>query len=216
MKPIDWDQVRVVSWDIDGTLYDLHAFMGALKRNLVRRALRLQWIGLVRDVFRLVRFKIHMDRVRKHPPDFVVGSLRGRDEIGQTMAKIYGEILPELGLLPGVEALLRWVESTGRMQVVFSDYRKSEKLAALEVEHFFAFVFAGEDLGHLKPSPTVFRNIIGELRIQPNELLHIGDRSDTDGAAANEVGYQVAIIGDQFPTAAHLQAELMRISDPSA
>ena len=208
MKPVDWNRVRVVSWDIDGTLYDLHAFMSALKSDLIHRAFRLQWLSLVRDLYRLIRFKSHMDRVRKMPPEYPVGTLEGREAIAETMADLYGRLLPEIGVLPGVVELLRRVQSTGRMQIVFSDYRKSTKLQALGVDDFFAFVYAGEDLGHLKPSPTAFRRIIEELRIQPDELLHIGDRMDTDGAAASEVGFQVAIIGTDYPSALELEEEL--------
>jgi FMN phosphatase YigB (HAD superfamily) len=54
----------------------------------------------------------------------------------------------------------------------------------------------------------VFRQIIAELGIAPEELLHIGDRADTDGAAAEEVGFQAAIVGIDFPTTAHLTEHL--------
>jgi len=204
MNQISWERVRVVSWDIDGTLYDLHQFMAALKGDLLKRVLRLQWYSVLVDLSRLVRFKIHMDKVRKGAPEYRVGTLEGRDTIGLTMAKLYAELLPDLGLLQGVRELLDWIESTGRMQIVFSDYRQSTKLQALEVSAYFAYVFAGEDIGYLKPSPLAFHEIIEQLRIEPDQMLHIGDRTDTDGAAAPEVGFQVAIIGEDFPTAEHL------------
>ena len=208
MKQIEWEKVKVVSWDIDGTFYDLHAFMAALKRDLALRAFTFRWISLVVDLYRLVRFKTHMDRVRKLAPNYPVGTLKNRDAIGITMARIYAQILPNIGALEGVKDLLSWVETTGRRQVVFSDYRQSTKIHALGLTDHFERVFAGEDMGHLKPSPLPFKQIIAELQIEPDQLLHIGDRQDTDGAAAQEVGFQVAIIGDDFETALELHQAL--------
>ena len=69
MKPIDLKKVRVVSWDIDGTMYDLHALMSAFKRDLFRRMLSLDWIAAWRDFFRLLRFKLFMDKVRNAKGD---------------------------------------------------------------------------------------------------------------------------------------------------
>ena len=213
MPPIDWAKVKVVSWDIDGTFYDLKAFMSALKRDLFLRAITLRWWSLIRDLSRLIRFKRHMDWVRHHSEDFTVGNLEGRDEIGKTMADIYGRLLPSIGLLPGVADMLEWVAGQGVQQVVFSDYRQSTKLRALGIEEHFEHVFAGEDLNHLKPSPTVFRAIIDQLDVAPEEFLHIGDRQDTDGDAAPTVGFQVAIIGRDFATAAELHSLLVSQHD---
>ena len=215
MKDIEWKEVRAVSWDIDGTLYDLHAFMRLLKQDLIRRALTLQWWSLCIDVFRLVRFKAHMDQVRRTPPDYPVGTLSGRDEIAETMGRLYAQILPQIGPLPGVVALLDWIQLSGTVQVVFSDYRQSTKLTSLNLSSYFSNVFAGEDLGNLKPSPRPFEEIIGQLRIRPHQLLHIGDRADTDGAAAGEVGFQTAIIGVDYPSADDLLRHLSEQVDLS-
>jgi FMN phosphatase YigB (HAD superfamily) len=212
MANIDWSQVKVVSWDIDGTLYDLKAFMRALKQDLLIRAITFRWFSLTRDLVRLVRFKRHMDNVRHNCPDFAVGKLSGRDEIGRTMDTLYARLLPSIGMLPGVNGLLDWFDEQSVPQVIFSDYRPSTKLSALHLDGRFQSIFAGEDLGHLKPSPTVFRNIIEQLGITPAELLHIGDRPDTDGAAASEVGFQVAIIGVDFDTADELAVHLQSTS----
>ena len=208
MNSINWSTVKVVSWDIDGTFYDLKAFMGALKKDLLVRAFTFRWFSLVRDVYRLVRFKRHMDWVRHHSPDFAVGNLAGRDHICETMEDIYARLLPDIGLLPGVVDLLDWIDSQGVTQIVFSDYRKSSKLKALGLNGRFEKVFAGEDRGHLKPSPTAFKAILDDLNVQPETFLHIGDRTDTDGAASESVGYQVAIIGSNFETASDLLALL--------
>ena len=117
---------------------------------------------------------------------------------------MYGAVLPGIGLLPGVSDLLEWLDTRGVKQVVLSDYLPTGKLAALGVSDHFAEVYTGEGFGHLKPSPAVFLGMLDHLGIEPHQLLHIGDRPDTDGAAATEVGYRVAIIGRDYETAGDL------------
>jgi HAD superfamily hydrolase (TIGR01549 family) len=204
MSPIDLKKVRVVSWDIDGTMYDLHSLMSAFKRDLFRRMLSLDWIAAWRDFFRLLRFKLFMDKVRNAKGDYRVTEVPGRSDMEATQDEMYGRILPKIGVCPGVLDLLEWFAAQGLKQVVFSDYTPSTKLTSLGLDGFFSEIYAGETLGHLKPSPIAFTSIIEELGIAPDEFLHIGDREDTDGAAAEQVGYQVAIIGRDFDTATAL------------
>ena len=206
---LDLSKIKVVSWDVDGTLYSLPAFMSALKWWLVRGALSLRWLEVWTDFFRLLRFKRYMDRVRHAAGDYRIGGpVPGRDLIAETQHRVYRALLPKIGLLAGVEALLQWFERREVRQVVLSDYLTTSKLEALGVSGYFSESYTGEGFDHLKPSPAVFHAMLDDLGIEPDELLHIGDRVDTDGAAAAEVGYQVAIIGRDFDSAEALLGAL--------
>ena len=213
MASIDLSKVRVVSWDIDGTLYDLHALMGAFKRDLFRRMLSLHWISAWRDFFRLLRFKLFMDKVRKAKGDYKVLEVPDRSKISLTQDEMYGRILPKIGVCPGVVELLEWLASQGLKQVVFSDYTPSTKLTALGLDGYFSKIYAGESLGHLKPSTIPFAAIMEDLGLEPEQFLHIGDRADTDGGASEELGYQVAIIGRDYNTANDLLDALKEQKD---
>jgi FMN phosphatase YigB (HAD superfamily) len=153
------------------------------------------WIQAWIDFLRLLRFKRFMDKIRRKAGSYAVGTVPHRAAIEDTQQRMNAKILPTIGLNPGVRALMDWLQARGTKQIVFSDYRPSHKLKALGVNEYFETVYAGEDLGHLKPGEAAFKAIIREQGIEPQQLLHIGDRVDTDGAASNEVGYQVAIIG---------------------
>lgn len=192
---LDFKTVKVVSWDIDGTMYDLDRLIAAYKRDLFRRMLSRGWIQAWIDFFRLLKFKRYMDNIRRKAGSYAVGTVPHRSAIEETQQRMNEEILPRIGLNSGVKALMDWVKAQGIKQVVFSDYRPSRKLKALGVSEYFEAVYAGEDLGHLKPGEASFKAIIREQGIEPHQLLHIGDRADTDGAASVQVGYQVAIIG---------------------
>lgn len=210
---IDMSRVKVVSWDIDGTMYDLKPLMSAFKRDLFRRMLSLNWVAAWRDFFRLLRFKRFMDAVRRGQGEYRVGPVPGRANIALTQDEMYGRILPQVGVSPGVIALMEWFKARGISQVAFSDYRPSSKLTALGLDSYFDSVFAGEDIGHLKPAPAAFQAILDTLELEPSQLLHIGDRPDTDGAAATEVGYQVVIINPDHSSADELLATLSVAGD---
>ena len=211
--PVNLSQVKVVSWDIDGTMYDLDTLISAFKRDLFRRMLSRGWIRAWRDFFRLLRFKRFMDRIRKAAGDYRVPPVPDRDIIAQTQDEMYARILPEIGPCDGVIGLMKWLQAHDIKQVAFSDYRPSTKLTALGVNHFFDAIYAGEDLGFLKPAPPAFQAILDAHDLSPPELLHIGDRADTDGGATAEVGYQVALIGPQYDSASELLETLRAQAD---
>ena len=210
MKPIQLTTVKVVSWDIDGTMYGLEPLMAAFKRDLLSRMFSRDWVRAWVDFIRLLRFKLFMDRVRKKAGQYRVGAVPNRLAIATTQDEMYGRILPVVGTLDGVEELLQWFADRGYRQVAFSDYLQSTKLTSLGLSGFFERVYAGETIGHLKPARQAFDHIIEDLGIRPEDLLHIGDRADTDGAAAPEVGFQAALVGDghAHPSAAALLATL--------
>ena len=84
---------------------------------------------------------------------------RDEDTIALTQAEMYGRVLPHIGVQPEVVALMEWLRARGVIQVAFSDYRPSTKLSALGLDHLFDAVYAGEDIGFLKPAPgTLLRH----------------------------------------------------------
>ncbi|MEC8192144.1 MAG: HAD family hydrolase [Myxococcota bacterium] len=213
MKPIHLAPIKVISWDIDGTMYALKPLMAAFKRDLLRRMFSRHWVRAWVDFIRLLRFKLFMDRVRKGGGSYCVGQVPHREAIGATQDEMYGRILPTIGTLEGVEDLLQWFADQGYRQVAFSDYLQSTKLTALGLSAYFEGVYAGESIGHLKPARQAFEHVIADLGIRPEQLLHIGDRADTDGAAGPEVGFQVALVGGAHPSAASLLAMLRDQTD---
>jgi putative hydrolase of the HAD superfamily len=110
----------------------------------------------------------------------------------------YGEAIKRVGLRDGVGDTLRGVRESGLLQIVVSDYDCSYKLEALGLENFFDHVYAGERIGYLKPSPSLFRAVADQLRMDPQQILHIGDRRERDGISATGAGCSVLILGENF------------------
>ena len=104
---IDFSTVRVVNWDIDGTMYALPALM-SIQRDLLRR-MPSRTLSL--------RGEISFDCCDSS--DTWTGSVKarwipspnrpGRDTIA-AQAEMYGRVLPHIRVQPGVLELMNWFE----------------------------------------------------------------------------------------------------------
>ncbi|MDX1694273.1 MAG: HAD family hydrolase [Ketobacteraceae bacterium] len=191
MKIEPGEHIRVISWDMDGTLYSSSAF----KRCLYRRWLRYCWQPSVwRDIRAIARAQQMMQRVRA-----AGGEWPGYEPVLRAQAQPcerlwFAAALQATGPRPGIPETLAAFRERGYRQIIVSDYSAAYKLQALGISHYFDAIFAGEDSGIFKPSPRVFSRICVEMNIEPAALLHIGDREDTDGVAASAAGCSVVIV----------------------
>ena len=113
-------------------------------------------------------------------------------------------VLPALeavGPWPGVSERLDAIARLGVRQVVVSDFPVDAKLDALGLSTKFECGFAGSELGALKPHPSVLAHVFATLGVEPGAVVHVGDRLDTDGRAADHagVGFIHVVHGDLVP-----------------
>jgi FMN phosphatase YigB (HAD superfamily) len=100
----------------------------------------------------------------------------------------------ELHLTDGVESCLRSLRDAGlRLGIVCdvgmtpSSYLRAflESNGLLEWFDHWAF---SDEVGHYKPSPTIFRNALDGLGVKPERAAHVGDLRRTDVAGALAAG----------------------------
>jgi HAD superfamily hydrolase (TIGR01549 family) len=189
---VEWARVRAVSWDLDGTLYLLSDLRRALGRMALRRALcPSTW----RDLRALQAFTRAMNEVRRQGGDLTLLRLeRPRAEHAAIETRWLLSALERVGPRQGAAELRARLAARGVRQVVLSDHPALEKLRALGLDGAFEQVFVGEALGFLKPSPRPFLAVADALEVSPAELLHVGDRDDSDGAGARAAGCQVIVL----------------------
>jgi HAD superfamily hydrolase (TIGR01509 family) len=194
--------IRLASWDVDGTLYRPLAVRWEIGRRLLAAGLSggagRSWRGLV--AFRAARARLA--RLRRAPlPDESGLPDRGDGRDGARAAFEQDFVLPALAAIgprPGAGEVLALLAERGLRQVVFSDYVAGDKLRALGLSAHFSAVYAGELAGAPKPSPVMFRRMARDFGVTPEQVLHIGDRPDTDGIAAAAFGCRVWILGRDF------------------
>ncbi len=208
-QSIDWQAVQVVSWDLDGTLYALEPVVQAFKRRILRDLFKGRFWATLHAGFSLWRRLTTMRKVRDR------GGIEGLPkpaevtDVKRQMAHWHSAAVGDVGAQPGLGALLQAIDGSGKRQVVITDYEAEGKLEALQLPITFERVFEGEVLGAIKPSPQLFKIILEELDVPPSSLLHIGDRDESDGAAARGAGCQVLILGKDFESYSDLHEKLL-------
>jgi len=200
-----------VSWDVDGTLYSLPRLVREVKRFARRRLLSVRFLPALWQLSRLRGFLKDMERVRRERG----GVLRPEDRVADRDVLLrleqhwYGPGLETVGPWDGVVDLLDLFAAQGLRQVVVSDYEARYKLEALGLADRFETRFSGGELGHLKPSPELFRAVVRQLGVAPDRLLHLGDRPESDGLAASRAGCRAHIFDRGFSTPRELHTELL-------
>lgn len=192
--------IEVVSWDVDGTLYDL----GRLKRLLWRAALARAYDPRTFLHMRVLgKFVAETDAVRAAGGACDRESWRRHRHRSSAVERRWlGPAIGRAGLRHGVREAIDAITSRGIRQVVVSDFVADYKLDALGITGDFFKVFAGEELGFIKPSPHLFRAVARHLDVSPERILHLGDRDDRDGVAARSAGCRAIIVGTPFPSVA--------------
>ena len=166
--------VAAVSFDVDGTLYSDRF----LRAHVVLEAIRR---GSLRDLRPL--------RDRRAPSSDAFARREAE-------ARILVPVIRRRGPRPGVTELLDRLRA--RTLIAVSDFDPEAKLEALGLRGYFERVHAAERTGALKPDPRVFHAVLEDLGIPASALLHIGNRADTDGAAARAAGCRALILGADF------------------
>ena len=96
--------------------------------------------------------------------------------------ELYPEVLEVLGKLSQRFQLSVVSNFDGRLRMI---------LEQLGVSKFFKQVFLSSELGADKPDPEIFRRALNVLRLQPNEVLHVGDDPQRDWKAGTAAGLSI-------------------------
>jgi len=203
--------VRLVTWDVDGTLYSTRRVAWRLLDAVVRSHLRGRGSAARAELGALRRYQRLTEAHR------ATGGALGeehrridRQALLRLEERWYRPAIARTGPRPGAREALAFVRGREIPQVASSDYLADYKLEALGLAGFFAATYAGETLGFVKPSPRGFERIATDFGIPTAAVLHIGDRPDTDGAAAAAAGCRALILGRDFRSFSELLALLRR------
>ncbi|MGH9967765.1 MAG: HAD family hydrolase [Pyrinomonadaceae bacterium] len=204
------DLVRLISWDLDGTLYSISRMKWHLLGLFLREIGAGRGLQAGQALEALRRFRARIDTARSAGGDLgsAWNEYPDREALLDVETRWYGAAIEQIGPRPGVVGLLSFFEERNISQVLFSDYHAEYKLSSLGLEERFTRVYVGEQLGFVKPSPKVLERIAVDFGVPIENLLHIGDRVDRDEAAARAAGCQCWILGRDFPSFPSLLNEL--------
>jgi len=95
-------------------------------------------------------------------------------------------------LYPEVPEVLEQLRPRFRLAVISNfDGRLRFILQHLGISDYFSDIFISSELGADKPDPEIFRRALKLMRLNANEVLHVGDDPERDWKAAKEEGLSV-------------------------
>lgn len=199
-KDTKLDLIKLVSWDLDGTLYSIGRMKWHLLGLLAREIAAGRGPRAYKELAALRRRRARIDaaRLAGGELDGSFGEDANRDQLIDAEKRWYGHAISRTGPRAGVIEVIAFLGAQNIPQVLLSDYRADYKLDCLGLENRFAKVYVGEHLGFVKPNPRVLENIASDFAVPITALLHIGDRLDRDEAAARAAGCQCLILGRDF------------------
>lgn len=189
-------RIQAVCLDVDDTLVD---FTSSARRALFSMIGRDDmWAAWQRTtdehVARVVAGEMDFDTMRRaRTKAFLadLGALLDDDVISVLEDRRLAEMSCAWELFADVIPCLDWLRAAGlRMAAVTnaSGSQQRAKLHKLGIARFFdAIVIAGE-LGASKPDPMIFHSACGQLDVPADQVMHVGDRLDTDALGAANAG----------------------------
>jgi FMN phosphatase YigB (HAD superfamily) len=210
---MDWSGIALVSWDLDGTLYDSESFWRAFRRRVWAQLRPGRFWRTLSELWLLRSYRRWVAACRSEGG--AIEEIPARycgEEAEEILDRWISAPVREAGASPGVRELMSELARRGIAQVVVTDLRCFGKLHALGLPSCIDEVFEGESLGWIKPHAALFSAVLKTRGLPSNAVLHIGDRVDTDRPAAEAHGIQCLIRGHDFSDYAGLKATLPPIS----
>ncbi|QCE32883.1 HAD family hydrolase [Acetobacteraceae bacterium] len=194
---IPFEKIKLVVFDIDGTLYPQFP----IRQKMI---IRLLWHSLTHFSFKVGFLIRDYRRLREKYGERETQNFEA--EIKETLCKKYGFSSAEYDALilewffnkplpwllkirfPQVSEVFSFLKAQNIHVAVLSDYPAKEKIKVLRLEADHAHWAGDPEIQTLKPHPKGLQYIMGKAGVTPEETLMIGDRDDRDGEMARRAG----------------------------
>ncbi len=187
------NQIRAVSFDLDGTLYGAKPVRRrfAFKNVFSLRAVRVR--QAVRTELRPQAFAdgaaFFEEETRLCAERLDLGGEQTRALLDDLFGERLCAVLRAVGPRADARSALTSLVERGFKIAVVSDFAVDDKLEALGLTDLpFSATVAADACGALKPHRRAFNAAANALGVNPSEILHVGDRMDTDVAGAIAAG----------------------------
>jgi FMN phosphatase YigB (HAD superfamily) len=200
--PADWDGIRLVVFDVDGTLYRQRPLRLRMARDLLLHTLLKRDMNVVAVLakYRRIRERLSDEQVADFERVLIAETAAVTANSPDAVRAIVSEWikqkpLPYLAacIYPGLPELFAGLRRKGKSIGILSDYPAKAKLLALGLTADYV-VFAGDEgVGRLKPHPRGLESLIAAAGVKASATMLIGDRVDRDGLAARRAGARALI-----------------------
>lgn len=199
------NKIKAVCFDIDGTLYpikEMNAYLFksfikhpifSIKYNNMRQKMRKldgfdKKETLSKDDFREKEYRILYNKFNQVKFD------KYKKDLETKFFKNWDRDVKNLNPYNNMKESLEELKKNGYTVAVLSDFPLSFKLEALGIKDLIDYAASSEDFGYLKPNATVFHALASELKLQPEEILFVGDSYHKDVLGASNIGMKTMLI----------------------
>ena len=196
----DWRDVRLVAFDVDGTLYGQRPLRLRMGRDMVMHTMAKCDLSAINVViaYRRIRERLAVEERADFDPVLIAETAKVTSKSPESVRAIVSEWIETRPLrylrnclFSGVPQLFAGLQRAGKKIGIFSDYPAREKLDAMGLEA--DYLVAASDVGLLKPHARGLQSLMSAANASARETLFIGDRADRDGVAGQRAGVRILI-----------------------
>lgn len=202
---INWYKIKVVIFDVDGTLYDQRKLRMYMLMKLlgyyIMKPQRSQELKILKD-FRREREKRASDTEKDIENSQYIWAAQASGVSPEQVRSVVEKWIFSIPLkyipycrLPGILEFFNNLHKHGIATAIFSDYPAKKKVDVLGLIPNCIVCSTDRNVDRLKPDPMGLFVIVETLGVSVEECLFIGDRDDHDGECARKAGMRYIILG---------------------
>lgn len=191
---INWKKIKVVIFDVDGTLYRQSKLRKKMLYALLSYYSLRPW--RLKEMLILHHFRAEREKRTGNPcsnleeAQYIWCAEKGNFPI-DTIKKVIGQWIftfPNQYLAdcvyPGTKSFFDALRRHGKKIAIYSDYKANDKLKAMDLQADLVVASTDPEIDRLKPDPSALQYIMEKLGVSQDECLFVGDRQELDGECA--------------------------------
>lgn len=188
-------KIRCIIFDIDDTLYDASFQMSTARLNAIKAMIEAGLPTNIEIAYRVLEeivkefgrhYNRHYDKLLERlglgwNPRVIAAGVIAYRETSSAYLKAYSDT---------ISVLLKLRESGYQLGIVSEGraVKQWQKLIQLGIQHLFHRVVISEEIKEGTITPEMFKLVLKDLGVSPEETVFVGNQLDTDILCANKVG----------------------------
>jgi putative hydrolase of the HAD superfamily len=200
---------KAICFDIDGTLYPFSLMQKRLTRIWLRHPVFITRYNRMRKTFRIwqkdykqqipLRWReamiIQSNNAQEPDKKFAESDYRKTYEslkrkMYDPMERLYSKTVP----FDGVRETFKSIKAHGLKIGVFTDFPMYKKLQSMKLDEYVDFGASSDDTGFLKPDAHCFDYLLYNLKMEPSDVLYVGDSYEKDVVGAHNAGIDAVLV----------------------
>lgn len=200
---------KAICFDIDGTLYPFSLMKKRLLCIWLRHPVFVMRYNRARKQFRLRQESFKNNLPLRWREAVIIQNGTGEEpkkafvqtdyqktyeslhrKMYDPMERLYGKTEP----FDGVRETFRNIKAHGLKIGVFTDFPMYEKLRSMGLDEYVDFGASSDDAGFLKPDAHCFGYLLYNLKMEPSDVLYVGDSYAKDVVGAHNAGIDAVLV----------------------